>query len=76
MAHPRYRFVKEGEPLPQTLTPIYPTTEKLRQHELRTRVLEALDAETLDDTLPPWLRRRLELAEFGAAVRFLHRPPP
>jgi ATP-dependent DNA helicase RecG len=76
MAHPRYRFVKEGEPLPQTLTPIYPTTEKLRQHELRTRVLEALDAETLDDTLPPWLRQRLNLADFGPSVRFLHRPPP
>jgi ATP-dependent DNA helicase RecG len=76
MAHPRYRLVKEGEPLPQTLTPIYPTTEKLRQHELRTRVLESLDAETLDDTLPQWLRQRLNLADFGASVRFLHRPPP
>jgi ATP-dependent DNA helicase RecG len=76
MAHPRYRFVKEGEPLPQMLTPIYPTTEKLRQHELRTRVLEALDAEILDDTLPPWLRQRLNLADFAASVRFLHRPPP
>ena len=76
MAHPRYRFVEEGAPLPQTLTPIYPTTEKLRQHELRTRVLEALDAETLHDTLPEWLRQRLHLADFGSSVRFLHRPPP
>ena len=29
MAHPRYRIVDEGEPLPQTLTPIYPTTAGL-----------------------------------------------
>ena len=76
MAHPRYRFVEDGTPLPQTLTPIYPTTEKLRQHEVRTRVLEALDAEALDDTLPEWLRQRLQLADFGSSVRFLHRPPP
>jgi len=76
MAHPRYRFVEDATPLPQTLTPIYPTTEKLRQHEVRTRVLEALDAEALDDTLPEWLRQRLQLADFGSSVRFLHRPPP
>src|SRR5205823_8535215 len=44
MTHPRYRLVREGEALPQTLTPIYPTTEKLKQDDLRAKVLEALDA--------------------------------
>jgi ATP-dependent DNA helicase RecG len=76
MAHPRYHFVKEGEPLPQTLTPIYPTTEKLKQHDLRSAVLSALDSEVLDDTLPETLRRRLALADFADSVKLLHRPPP
>ena len=76
MTHPRYRLVREGEALPQTLTPIYPTTEKLKQDDLRAKVFEALDAEDLEDTLPEALRRRLELADFADSVRLLHRPPP
>jgi len=76
MAHPRYRIVREGEPLPDALTPIYSTTKGLPQSELRALVLQALDAETLDDTLPESLRQRLGLAGFAESVRFLHRPPP
>jgi ATP-dependent DNA helicase RecG len=76
MAHPRYRIVGEGEPLPQALTPIYPTTAGLSQAELRAYVLEALDAASLDDTLPEALRQRLDLADFGQSVQLLHRPPP
>jgi len=76
MAHPRYRIVGEGEPLPRTLTPVYPTTTGLGQAELRACVHEALDAEVLQETLPEALRRRLELADIGESVRLLHRPPP
>ena len=76
MAHPRYRIVRAGEPLPDALTPIYPTTAGLKQGDLRALVLEALDSERLDDTLPESLRRGLGLAEFAPSVRFLHRPPP
>jgi ATP-dependent DNA helicase RecG len=76
MAHPRYRLVEECEPLPQTLTPIYPTTAGLSQAELRARVLEALEAEPLDDTLPAALRRRLILPDFRASIELLHRPQP
>ena len=76
MAHPRYRLVDAGEPLPQALTPIYPTTAGLSQAELRARVLEALEAEALHDTLPEALRRRLGLADFEESVRLLHRPQP
>jgi len=74
MAHPRYRIVAAGEPLPDALTPIYPTTAGLKQADLRALVLEALDSEPLDDTLPESLRRSLGLAEFAGAVRLLHRP--
>ncbi len=76
MAHPRYRIVREGEPLPDALTPIYPTTAGLKQSELRTRVLGALDTEALDDTLSDALRQRFDLADFAKSVHLLHRPPP
>jgi ATP-dependent DNA helicase RecG len=76
MAHPRYRIVREGEPLPDALTPIYPSTEGLKQTDLRTLVLQALDSEPLGDTLPEALRRRLNLADFAESVQLLHRPPP
>ena len=76
MAHPRYRIVSEGEPLPDALTPIYPTTARLAQAELRSLVLDALDAAKLDDTLPEELRGRLGLAGFAESARLLHRPPP
>jgi len=76
MAHPRYQIVRGDEPLPQALTPIYPTTSGLGQDKLRARVLDALDAGELDDTLPEALRRRHALADFGDSVRLLHRPPP
>ena len=74
MAHPRYRIVAEGEPLPSALTPIYPTTAGLKQSDLRAYVLEALDAGPLDDTLPESVRRRLSLVDFADAVQLLHRP--
>ena len=76
MAHPRYRLADEGEALAKSLTPIYPTTAGLAQQALRARVLEALDAANLEDTLPDALLRRYGLQGFGESVRLLHRPPP
>ena len=76
MAHPRYRIVDPGEPLAQSLTPIYPTTAGLSQAELRARIAEALETESLDDTLPSELRERLQLAGFRESVTLLHRPQP
>ncbi len=76
MAHPRYRIVRPDEPLADALTPVYPTTQGLSQAELRTRIAEALDAETLDDTLPPAIRTRYGLADFRDSVLLLHRPRP
>jgi ATP-dependent DNA helicase RecG len=76
MVHPRYRVVPEGEPLPQALTPIYPTTAGVSQHALRKLVLEALDEAVLDDTLPEQVRRRYALAGIVESIRSLHRPAP
>ncbi|HET7670506.1 MAG TPA: ATP-dependent DNA helicase RecG [Burkholderiales bacterium] len=76
MVHPRYRFVGAGEPLAQTLTPVYPAAAGIGQGTLRPKVLEALDAGPLEDTVPPGLRERYALAPFDESVRLLHRPPP
>ncbi len=76
MAHPRYRIVAADEPLPDALTPIYPTTAGLPQAELRTMILQALDAEDLDDTLPESIRSSYGLQDFKESVDLLHRPRP
>ena len=76
MVHPRYRIVPEGEPLPQALTPVYPTTAGVSQYALRKLVHEALDEAVLDDTLPEALRRRHALAGIAESIRALHRPAP
>jgi ATP-dependent DNA helicase RecG len=76
MAHPRYRIVSEGEPLPDALTPIYPTTAGLSQTDLRSHILQALDSEPLEDTLPSGFLEKLNLAGFAESVRLLHRPAP
>ena len=76
MAHPRYRIVAQGEPLPNTLTPIYPSTAGVSQTELRSRVLQELDGADLEDTLPPAFKRTYNVYGFAESVRLLHRPPP
>ncbi len=76
MVHPRYRLVKPGTPLPETLTPVYPTVAGLSQTALRKAVSLALAQSDLSETLPPALAQRLALPAFAEAVRLLHAPPP
>jgi ATP-dependent DNA helicase RecG len=76
MVHPRYRIVAPGAPLSKSLTPVYPTTAGLPQHQLRERIEGALDTVDLSDTLDPKLLAKLKLMPFRQAVLFLHRPPP
>ncbi len=76
MIHPRYRLMPEPEPAPKELTPVYPTTAGLKQGDLRAKILSALDAGTLVDSLPADFRQRFELQEFAQSVQLLHRPPP
>jgi len=76
MVHPKYRVVREETPLPETLTPVYPTTAGLSQANLRRTIERALAADPLDDTLPADLLARLGLPAFADSIRFLHTPPP
>ena len=74
--HPRFRVLHGEEPLPDRLTPVYPTTAGLSQGVLRRLIDQALARADLADTLPESLRKRLKLAEFARSLRFLHQPPP
>jgi ATP-dependent DNA helicase RecG len=74
--HPRFRAVGEHDPLPDRLTPTYPTTAGLTQGTLRKLIGQALQRLDLADTLPTEMRLRLGLADFGDSLRTLHTPPP
>jgi ATP-dependent DNA helicase RecG len=76
MVHPRYRVLRGPEPLPDALTPVYPTTAGLSQQALRKLIDQALAAADLSDPLPAFVRERLGLAGFAEAVQLLHHPQP
>jgi len=76
MIHPRLRVVAAGEPLPQALTPVYPTTAGLAQSALRKLVARALPQIDEEEYLPVEMLRRFALPSFAEALRTLHQPPP
>ncbi len=75
MVHPRAITVEEGAPLPDALTPVYPTTAGLSQGMLRRLIGRALKNVALTDTLPAGLLAREGLLPFDEAIRQLHQPP-
>ena len=79
LVHPEYRHITDAsEPLPQTLTPIYPATEGLTQGRLRMlvdRALRALERQGVAELLPEVLLARLQLPALRTALEFMHRPP-
>ena len=78
IVHPQFKVVHEDTPLPDRLTPVYPTTAGLTQDTLRKAVERALaaDPSRTAETLPEAFVRKRGLWKFDAAVRFLHAPPP
>ncbi len=76
MIHPRFRTLRGEVPLPDVLTPIYPTTAGLSQDTLRKLVERALREADLTDTLPDPVRQQLGLESFAESVLLLHKPPP
>jgi ATP-dependent DNA helicase RecG len=76
MVHPRYRPVGDQDKLPQSLTPIYPTTAGISQNALRKLIAPALADADLDEHLDPHWCRQHALPDFASAVRLLHAPPP
>jgi ATP-dependent DNA helicase RecG len=78
IVHPQFNVVTGDTPLPDRLTPVYPTTAGLSQDALRNLTASAMlaDAARTGETLPEDLVRKRRLWKFGDAVRFLHAPPP
>ncbi len=76
MVHPRYRVVRAGTPLPEALTPIYPTTAGLPQAALRRLIAQALAQCELDETLPADVPGRFGMPAFRDAIDALHHPRP
>lgn len=73
MVHPRYRMVSEDTPLPDRLTPVYPTVAGLGQATLRREIDRALADCRWQDTLPPTLLTAL-MSEAGAGKPASGRP--
>jgi ATP-dependent DNA helicase RecG len=78
IVHPQFRVLAGEMPLPDRLTPVYPTTAGLGQETLRKVIARTLAADParLADSLPDELVRTRRLWTFGDAVGFLHAPPP
>lgn len=83
MVHPEYQRLDDNQDrgMEDSLTPIYPTTEGMHQLTWRGMTEQALALlEKTPNGLPEWLPAELltkmKLTELGAAVRYLHRPPP
>ncbi|MBD8658401.1 ATP-dependent DNA helicase RecG [Oxalobacteraceae sp. CFBP 13730] len=75
MVHPGYKVVNEGAPLPASLTPVYPAGEGLSQTVLRRAIADAMKRIDWADTVPPTIRKRMDLMDFEPAVKLLHYPP-
>ncbi len=75
MVHPRFVRAGDDTPLPEHLTPVYPTTAGLSQATLKKLIARVLE-KPIPDTLPRAWLDELNLPEFDTTLRLLHRPPP
>jgi ATP-dependent DNA helicase RecG len=78
MVHPAVRVVDEDTPLPQALTPVYPSTAGVSQAYLRKAIDNALARTSLPELLPEPVERQylkpLDVPQLMDAVRTLHHP--
>lgn len=74
MVHPRFVRVDADTPLPEGLTPVYPTTAGLGQASLRKLITRALEKPIMDTLPQAWLDA-LDLPSIDDTLRLLHHPP-
>jgi len=89
LAHPEYHQIEPHQPLPEEarLTPVYPSTEGVRQATLRTLTDQALlrlqssaataqgDGDALQELLPDEVLQQLGMPPLAEAIHYVHRPP-
>ena len=84
MIHPRFHVLRRPEPLPDALTPVYPTTAGLSQSTLRTLIERGIErastAHALEEVLPAAILAPLgfpsRFPSFRNAIDALHHPRP
>ncbi len=76
MVHPRCQAIQPDTPLPERLTPVYPTTAGLSQAGLRKLVDKAMQVADLAETLPAETYAGMNMPGFAEALRALHYPEP
>lgn len=76
LLHPRWRVVKPDAPLPDGLTPIYPTVAGVTQVALRRQIRLLLAQVHWQDTLPIRVLQEYALPDFFSSVCQLHHPSP
>ncbi len=81
VAHPEYRILGDDDVgiVEETLTPVYPKTEKVSQKLLRTLVRQAFqlwEQQTVNDLLPESIGGRYKLPSLAQALRAIHFPVP
>jgi len=78
MMHPEFALIEEGAaPVEEALTPVYPTTEGVKQLTLRNlteQALQLLQKGALNDLLPEGMYQ--QQWSLNDAVKLVHRPPP
>lgn len=80
IVHPEYKALDQDSPLTpveETLTPVYPSTDGLRQISLRSiseQALQRLQRGIVDELLPDDLFS--EQYSLSQALTIIHRPPP
>ncbi|MBB3257874.1 ATP-dependent DNA helicase RecG [Paraburkholderia bannensis] len=79
MVHPAVKVVEGDAPLPQALTPVYPSTAGVSQAYLRKAIDNALERAHLPELLPGPIAQEflapLNVPSLMDAVRTLHHPP-
>ena len=76
MIHPRVRASDTANPLPRSLTPVYPSPEGIPQSWLRKRIDRALRDVDIEEVMPAAMLARHQLAGLKNSLERLHRPPP
>ncbi|MBA3479970.1 MAG: ATP-dependent DNA helicase RecG, partial [Lautropia sp.] len=71
MVHPRYRLVTPGAPLPERLTPVYPTSSTIPQHQLRKAILDELQQAHWPDTIPAAVLQAVGAGDLPPIMRAL-----
>jgi ATP-dependent DNA helicase RecG len=78
MVHPKCHIVHEGSLLPDSLTPVYPTTAGLSQVMIRKLVRQVLidkaKVDNLSETIPVKTLKDYRLNGFRDSIMFLHQP--